>query len=170
MDAPVHYEAGLGSINDVPLERLLRPAWVVHISNSEPRAVLGIGQLGSVLECHQPGEGLLLHTGWGKHVDDAEMYRNQLPRVSEELARWCVERKVNILGVEPPAVADPNNREEVQLIHTILLSGGVHIVEGLINLDALTEDRVLFGAFPLRIEGGDGCPCRAFAIEGGTLK
>jgi kynurenine formamidase len=70
-----------------------------------------------------------------------------------------------MLGVEPPSVADVNNRDELTRIHVLLLGGGVTIVEGLANLDRLTQPKVLFGAMPLKIEGGDGCPCRAFAIE-----
>jgi kynurenine formamidase len=94
------------------------------------------------------------------------MYRDALPRLSEELARWCVQHRVGLVGVEPPSVADVNNREEITLIHRTLLAGDVIIVEGLANLDLLRDERVLFGAMPLKIEGGDGSPCRAFALEG----
>ena len=47
-----------------------------------------------------------------------------------------------------------------------LLGGGVTIVEGLAYLDRLTQPRVLFAALPLKLAAGDGCPVRAFAIEG----
>ena len=99
------------------------------------------------------------------HAGRPELYRDQLPRVSTELAGWCVERRVRLLGVEPPSVADVNDLEEVTAIHRILLGHGVVIVEGLTNLGALRQERVLFGALPLKIEGGDGSPCRAFAVE-----
>jgi kynurenine formamidase len=102
-------------------------------------------------------------------VENPAIYRDGLPRVSEELARWCVQRQVRMLGVEAPSVADVNNLAEVTLIHQILLGGGVIIVEGLTNLAALQRDRVYFGAVPLKIAGGDGSPCRAFAIEDGSF-
>jgi arylformamidase len=38
----------------------------------------------------------------------------------------------------------------------------------LTNLEALREERVLFGALSLKIEGGDSAPCRAFALEGAS--
>jgi arylformamidase len=114
----------------------------------------------------KPGENLLLHTGWSRHAADAALYRDQLPRISDELAHWCVAHRVNILGVEPPSVADVNNLEEVTRIHKILLGGGVTIVEGLANLDHVTAPRVVFAALPLRLAGGDGSPVRAFAVEG----
>ena len=115
----------------------------------------------------RPGESLLLRTGWSRHVDNPQHYRDNFPRIADDLARWCVEKQVNILGVEPPSVADVNNKEELTRIHKILLGANITIVEGLTNLGALTQEKVFFVAAPLKIEGGDGCPCRAFAIEGG---
>jgi kynurenine formamidase len=109
---------------------------------------------------------LLLHTGWSRYAADLVRYRDELPRIGDELANWCVAKKVKLLGVEPPSVADVNNRAEVTRIHEILLGGNVTIVEGLANLDQLTQERVFFAALPLKLMGGDGCPVRAFAIDG----
>jgi len=107
-----------------------------------------------------------VRTDWSRHVDDAPVYRDGLPRISEALARWCVEKQVKLLGVEPPSVADVNNKTEVAAIHKILLGGNVVIVEGLTNLDRLREQQVFVVALPLKPLAGDGCPCRAIAIEG----
>ena len=71
---------------------------------------------------------------------------------------------MKILGVEPPSVADVNDLEEVTRIHKILLSAGIVIVEGLTHLEAISSPRVHFTALPLKIDGGDGSPCRAFAL------
>ena len=116
-----------------------------------------------------PGESLLLHTGWSRHVNNPQHYRDNFPRIADDLAHWCAEKEVNVLGVEPPSVADVNNKDELTRIHKILLGANITIVEGLANLEALTQERVFFVAAPLKIEGGDGCPCRAFAIEGGPF-
>ena len=69
-----------------------------------------------------------------------------------------------MLGVEAPSVADVNNLEELTEIHRILLEGDVIIVEGLANLDRIEQEQFLFAALPLKVRGGDGAPCRAFAI------
>lgn len=169
LDAQVHYEAGPGTVDRIPLERCLAPAWVVRLPEIAPKALIQVEHLGLVSSRIQSGEGLLLHTGWSRYWNDPLIYREQLPRISEELARWCVEKRLNLVGVEPPAVADVNNREEIRRIHQILLGGDLLIVEGLSNLEAITRPKVLFGAMPLKIEGGDGCPCRAFAIESDDL-
>lgn len=166
MDAQTHFAAGPETIDQIPLEHCMGPAWVVKLDGLQPKALIAIAHLGTVATKFQAGESLLLRTDWSRHVDNPQYYRDYFPRLGEELARWCVEKKVNLLGVEPPSVADVNNREELTRIHRILLGGGVTIVEGLTNLDALREPRVFFAALPLKIDGGDGCPCRAFALEG----
>ena len=166
MDAQIHFEAGPQTIDRHTPEQCMGPAWVVNISPCAPRTLIEISHLGDVSEKLIPGESLLLRTNWSKHVDQSEIYRDGLPRISEPLAKWCVEKRVKLLGVEPPSVADVNNKPEVTLIHKVLLGGNVIIVEGLINLDQLREPKVFFVALPLKPLGGDGCPCRAIAIEG----
>jgi arylformamidase len=166
MDAQIHFGAGPETIEQHSIERCVGPAWVVRLTPCAPRASHSVADLGAVAGKFARGESLLLHTGWSAHAANPALYRDQLPRISEELARWCVEHAVKLLGVEPPSVADVNNLEEVTRIHQILLSGGVTIVEGLTHLDSLTQEHVFFAALPLRLAGGDGSPVRAFAVEG----
>lgn len=166
MDAQTHFGAGPETVDQISLDRCLGPAWVVNLDGVQPKALITIAHLGEAAANFLSGESLLVRTGWSRHVDNPQYYRDQFPRISEELAHWCVDRQVKILGVEPPSVADVGNRDELTRIHHILLGGGVIIVEGLANLDALTQPKILFGAFPLKIESGDGCPCRAFAVDG----
>lgn len=73
--------------------------------------------------------------------------------------------RILLLGVEPPSVADVNDKEEVTAVHRTLLGAGIVIVEGLANLEALQQERVTFIALPLKLEGGDGSPVWAIAIE-----
>jgi arylformamidase len=162
----VHFEAGPETIDQIPLERCMGPAWVVNLSGIAPKGLIEIASLGDAAQRFQPGESLLLRTDWSKQVDNPAIYRDGLPRISEALATWCVENRVKLLGVEPPSVADVNNKPEVTLIHKTLLGGRVTIVEGLTNLDQLTSPKVFFAALPLKIAAGDGCPCRAFAVDG----
>lgn len=166
MDAQLHFNAGPETIDQHEPARCMGPAWVADMDGIAPRALIGISHLGAVAERVRPGDSLLLRTGWSRLIENPSLYRDGLPRVSEELAHWCIERRVKILGVEPPSVADVNSLDELTSIHQILLSGGVTIIEGLAHLDQLKEPRCFFVALPLKIEGGDGSPVRAIAIEG----
>jgi arylformamidase len=166
MDSQVHFGCGPETIDTKPLEKCLGPATIVNLAPLAPRTLLTVAHLGAVAKTFVAGESLLLRTDWHKHAADTPTYRDGLPRISEELAQWCVAHRVKILGVEPPSVADVNNLPEVTRIHHILLGGGVTIVEGLAYLDRLTQARVFFAALPLKLAAGDGCPVRAFAVEG----
>jgi kynurenine formamidase len=164
MDAPVHFGVTEQTIDRIPLEKLMGPAWVVDLSTVEPRALIQTSHVAPVADKVRPGDGLLLRTDWSRRLRDPS-YRNALPRVSNELAKWCVQKGVRLLGVEPPSVADVHSMDEVTAVHRTLLGGGVIVVEGLANLDQIRAERVTFMAFPLKVAGGDGAPVRALAIE-----
>lgn len=158
MDSPHHFGCAKSYIDEIPLQTCLSKAHLVRLPETKAQDLIGIPDLDIT-----PGESILIHTGWSRHLANDELYRVKLPRISEELAHWCVEKKVAVLGVEPPSVADVTNLEEVTRIHQILLRGGVTIVEGLTNLDRLPDTPVIFGAMPLKLQEGDGSPCRAWA-------
>jgi kynurenine formamidase len=166
MDARVHFEAGPETIDQHTPARCMGRAWLINLAGIAPKALIDISTLGVCAENFQTGDSLLLRTDWSKQEQNPAVYRDGLPRISDSLAKWCVANKVKLLGVEPPSVADVNNLPEVTRIHKILLGGGVTIVEGLCNLDQLVGPKVFFAALPLKIAAGDGCPCRAFAVEG----
>jgi len=164
MDAPLHFGVSRQSIDEIPLEHLMGPAWVADLSGIEPRALIEVGDVAGAVPHLKAGDGLLLRTDWSRRLGDPS-YRNALPRVSLDLARWCVDRGVRLLGVEPPSVADVHNIEELTAVHTVLLEGNVVVVEGLAHLDQIRKDKVIFMAFPLKVAGGDGAPVRALAVE-----
>jgi kynurenine formamidase len=165
MDAPRHFLADGAPLEQVDLAACCGPARVLDLTPVAPRESLSSERLARWQDFVRPGARLLLRTDWHKRYGTDD-YRNALPRISPELARWLVERRVALVGVEPPSVADVNSLEELTVVHRTLLGGNVVIVEGLANLDQVRSDVVEFVALPLRVVGGDGCPVRAIAIEG----
>jgi D-apiose dehydrogenase len=164
MDAPRHFLAEGATIDQQALAVCSGPARVLDLTPVEPRRLITVDDLRSWADLIRPGERLLFRTDWHKRFG-SDAYRNALPRISPELARWLVDRGVALIGVEPPSVADVNDMAELTEVHRILLGGEVCIVEGLANLDQLECDVVEFMAFPLRVSSGDGCPVRAVACE-----
>lgn len=166
MDAPRHFGVNDGGIEDFTPEQLTGRAWVLKVPITEYQAVLGVDILAPIGARWEAGDSLLIHTGWDEHLQgNYDRFRNGLPRISVELAQWCVANCVKMLGVEPPSVADVNNLEEVTEIHEILLSGGVIIIEGLTNLSNIKRELVDLIALPLKFAQGDGAPARVIALE-----
>lgn len=167
MDAPHHFDAGDGAtVDQFTPEQLTGRAWVLRVPITEDRALLEPDILTPILDRWQRGDSLLLHTAWDElFTTDYDRWRNALPRISVDLAEWCVSKGVKMLGVEPPSVADVNDLPEVTRIHEILLGGGVIIIEGLVGLEKIQREMVDLVALPLKIGGGDGAPARVIALE-----
>ena len=164
MDAPRHFLPDGKTLDQQDLSVLVGSALVVDLSPAAPRELISVKHLSGVADLVVPGSRLLLRTDWHRRYG-TPAYRDELPRISLELAQWLVEREVALLGVEPPSVADVNNMQELTEVHQTLFRGGVVIVEGLAQLDQIKTAEVQFIALPLKIHGGDGCPVRAIAIE-----
>lgn len=164
MDAPRHFLAGGATLDQQSLDVCLGPATVIDLTPVEPRQLIQPRDLQAFEASITPGSRILLRTDWSQRYGTPE-YRDALPRVSQSLAEWLVDRRVALLGVEPPSVADVNNREELTVVHQTLFRGNVVIVEGLAHLDQLSSTQVQFIALPMKVIGGDGSPVRAVAVE-----
>jgi kynurenine formamidase len=164
MDAPLHFEVNEQTIDELPLNRLISKAWIIDLQHLKPKDEIKISHLHGIAKKFKAGESIILHTGWSKKIG-TPAYRDDLPRIGRDLANWLGKNKVNILGVEPPSVADVNNIEEVTEIHNILMKNDIIIVEGLCNLELISQPKVTLIALPLKIEGGDGAPSRVIALE-----
>ncbi|WP_282159915.1 cyclase family protein [Ulvibacterium marinum] len=164
MDAPWHFEVNALTIDKIPLDRLMGRALVLDISHVGEHHLIRPDDFKNQLENVKKGDNILLKSGWSQWFGTSK-YRDNLPRISKELALWFGEKQINILGVEPPSVADVNNLEEVKEIHQILMENNIIIIEGLVNLNKLKKTEVTLMAFPLKIKDGDGSPARVMAIE-----
>ncbi len=164
MDAPFHFNVSEQTIDEIPVSNFYGCAWVVDARDVGPKGLVTVDHItNEITEKFISGDSLIIWTDWSKHASTPK-YRNELPRISEELAHWCVEKEVKMIAVEPPSVADVNNLVEVTKIHEILLEA-VIIIEGITNIDKLQSNCVELVALPLKIKGGDGAPARVIAIE-----
>ena len=107
---------------------------------------------------------MLLHTGWDRHWGDAEarcapVSSARTPPPASSLSG------VGLVGTD--ALNVDATEGGTTHAHAALLGADVLIVENLTGLDALTPGRPYTCAFvPLRIEGADGSPIRAYAFAG----
>jgi kynurenine formamidase len=164
MDAPCHFLSDGKTLDQQDLSVCVGPATVINLAPAKPRQLISVSDLGALADSVQSGARLLFRTDWYKRFGTPE-YRNELPRISIELAQWLVRKQVAMIGVEPPSVADVNNMQELTDVHQTLFRGNVLIVEGLANLDQLRSTEIEFTALPMKVIGGDGSPVRAIAIE-----
>lgn len=164
MDAPIHFDVKDETIDQIPVADFVGRAWVIDATHVGAKGLIMPEDIpDEIKRQYVAGDSLIFKTGWSQFVNQPK-YRDELPRISEDLAHWCIRSEVKMIGVEPPSVADVNNIEEVTKIHQILLEGVV-IIEGLTNLERLKSNCVELIALPLKIGRGDGAPARVIAIE-----
>jgi kynurenine formamidase len=115
----------------------------------------------------QPGDVVLLRTGWSRYWDDPGRFISQVhsPGPGIEGARWLSRRKIFAAGSETaPFESVPNPSMSVH-VH-LLVESGIHIIECL-NLEELSASgarEFLFVATPLKIRGGTASPIRPIAL------
>ena len=115
----------------------------------------------------EPGDVVLIRTGWGRYWDDPAKFIAEVHSPGPALAgaKWLSERAVFTAGSDTaPFEFTPSPQMSVH-VH-LLVESGIHIIECL-NLEELAElgaTEFLFVAAPLKIRGGTGSPIRPFAM------
>ena len=119
----------------------------------------------------QPGDAILIHTGWGTHwnVDNAR-YVKSAPGIGVAAAQWLAKQDPMLVGSDNWSVeVAPNPDPDLSLpVHQVMLVvNGIHIVENM-KLDVLAAQRAQEFAFvvqPLKIKGGTGSTVAPIAIR-----
>ncbi|MEI0494526.1 cyclase family protein [Brachyspira intermedia] len=103
---------------------------------------------------------LLINTYWHKNINTEKHYKN-FPSLSESFAYKLIDLKIKTIGIDTPSIDSISNNN---LIHNILFSNDICIVENLTNLEKVSHKKFFFSAAPLKIIGSEGSPVRAYAI------
>ena len=107
------------------------------------------------------GKAVLIHTGWDRHWG-TEPYFKDHPYLTRESAEYLKLRGSALVGIDSLNIDD--NTDGTRPVHTILLGGGIPIVEHLCHLDALPDGGFKFFAVPPPVKGMGSFPVRSFAI------
>ena len=170
MDAAAHVEPGGWGIDKVELDRLIGPGVLVDVRKKTDQEPVTPADL-QKYDIHS-GDIVVFYFNW--HPPKAgELYSQSY--LTDETARWLVAHQVRAIASNTPGVenfkrgvaqhwTEPQNQKVAWPVHKILLSSGIPIIEGLINLDKLEGQRFELIALPLKIAGADGSPIRAIAV------
>lgn len=108
---------------------------------------------------------LLLRTGhMAEVIATGRLDPERRPGLSLEAAQWLVSESgarmvaIDSVGVESRVTS---NFE----VNVTLCRAGILILEGLVNLESLGSGRLWLEAFPLKLRGVEGTPCRALIRE-----
>ncbi|HLB66587.1 MAG TPA: cyclase family protein [Candidatus Saccharimonadales bacterium] len=149
IDAPLHMLENGVSLDKISIEQFVGNGRLVEVNGANFESVKSAGI--------QEGDIVLFHTGVSEKYHDPT-YFEDYPAMSEEVAKYLVEAKVKMIGVD---ICSVDNQDGFP-IHKILLAGNVLIIENLINLNQLTGKDFKVYALPLNLQI-DGSPARVIA-------
>lgn len=161
------------SIDQVDLERVIGSAVILDLTPVAERALIDVSdlerareRLAAQNETIQIGDILLLRTDWAQRAIGTPVYFPQSPGLTESAARWLVDQRPKCIGCdffEEPAAREPGWTADQFVVHRTILSAGIPLVEGLVNLVELPPRCQFFAPF-YRFAGIDSALARAFAI------
>jgi kynurenine formamidase len=119
----------------------------------------------------QPGDAVIIHTGWGRLWDtDAARYLKTNPGITTAAAEWLAKQDPMLIGIDngPVGVTPDPDASLNNPVHQIaLVVHGIHLLENL-KLDELAGKQVYEFALivqPLKIQGGTGSTVAPTAVR-----
>ncbi len=158
VDAPYHFVADGGPVEQLSLDVLMGAAQVVQIPPTVERITR------PVLEAALPAgriERLLFKTRDSQQWQQGPAgFRRDFVAVSADGAQYLVERGVRLVAVDYLSVAP---FDEPVATHQILLGAGVIVLEG-VNLAEVPPGAYELICLPLKLAATEGAPARAVLI------
>lgn len=165
IDAPRHFIPDAQTVDEIPLDQMNGLASVVNLTDFGPGQEVGLSDLEKALG-DRSAERVLLRFDWERMIGSLDYYYKS-PYLSEDAAKWLIEKGCKLLGMDTPMPDNPENGRgctKDSPNHIILLGGGAILVEYMVNLSAIDRDEVNIIVAPLKVKEGDGAPARVFAI------
>jgi arylformamidase len=164
VDAPNHFVPDGPGVADLDPAIFCGPALVLDLTQKRMQEPVGGADLAAAARGRmRPGLRLLLRTDYlDDHWGEPDFWQKP-PYLDESAARWCVEQKARLVGLDF-LTEEPGDRAFP--VHRCLLQAGIPILEYICNLRALTEPEVWLCALPVLVHGAEAAPVRAVALEG----
>lgn len=171
VDAPRHFFRDGISIDQLDVGRLMGRGVLIDATNIAPRQTLPLAQVKEFEEKNgeiRKGDIILIRFGWEEKYalqPNGAAYLNDWPGLSEEAAKYFLEKQVAAVGCDPLALDAFGC--DVNVSHLVLLGNGIPIIENLTNLSKLPTFSYVIG-LPQKFKDGSGSPIRmiAFVAEG----
>lgn len=163
VDAPEHVLRGGRTVEQLPLDLLVGPCAVVDVAGDPD---VSAAALEALFPAGRPApERLLLRTRNSTGPSPVWLhstFQTGYAGIAHDAARWLVERRVRLVGVDYLSV-EPFRAQE-PLTHRTLLGAGIVAIEGL-DLRRVAPGPYRLVCLPLLLQGAEGAPARVL-LEG----
>ncbi len=144
VDAPFHFIEDGATIEQIPLVKMIGPAFVVAADGEVTEAL---------------AKEIILRA---KEADAShKILIKGRGIITVEAAKVFADAGIDLIGVELQSVGPV---EAPMAVHKVLLGAQVVLLEGL-RLEKVSEGAYFLNAAPLSLGGSDGAPCRAILLD-----
>ncbi len=177
MDAPLHFAFNHQSIDKIPIENLIGNAAVIDLSSKIGDTADYAISRADIEEWEKTNGPLskddivLFYTGWDRFWGNKKKFLGadksgetsdlHFPGLSEEAARYLVEKKVKGIGLDTASL-DTGNAVNFPA-HRVILGANIYGLENVANLKTIPARGFQVLAAPMKIERGTGAPTRILA-------
>lgn len=154
LDAPLHFVHNGKSIDQLDLNKLVGPVFVVELRGVRSITAQHLQAAAIASNCKR----LLLKTDNQQYWTAGNtVFQEDFCSIDSSGAQWIVDRGIVLVGIDYLSI---QRFHDSPLTHTILLKAEVVIVETL-NLEHVTAGEYELICLPLKLEGLEGAPVRA---------
>ena len=179
MDSPIHFAEGGNTTDQVPLEQLIGPGFVIDVSSQAAKNVdylVSAADIEAFEATHgqvPAGAIVLLNTGRAVLYPDRIAYMGtaergpdavpklHFPGLGSDGAALLVARGIGAVGIDTPSIDYGQSKDFAT--HVELMTNNIPAFENVGDMSALPPTGSTIVALPMKIEGGSGGPLRIVA-------
>lgn len=179
MDSPIHFAEGANTTDQVPVEQMIGPGFVIDVGTKAKRDV-DYQVTARDIEAFEREHGrisegaiVLINTGRAGLYTDRETYMGtaergeaavaklHFPGLGKDGAALLVERKIGAVGIDTPSIDYGQSTDFAT--HVELMTNNIPAFENVADMSDLPATGATIVALPMKIEGGSGGPLRIVA-------
>ena len=165
LDAPFHFFPDGKTIDQMPIDAFQGEAIIVDVSKQiKAKDGITIEMLIPYAELIVEGSIVIINTGWSNKRSFSQEYFHDWPYLTREGAIWLRDKKIKGVGIDGMSMGgwyEGTGRP----CHEVLLPEEIWLLEELfIPEELLNYKKCYLMAFPLKLQGFGGAPCRAVAM------
>ncbi len=167
IDVPFHFYDQGETIDRMPLESFAGPGVFLDLRPMEPDSVIDAERLKPFADRIEPGDIVLINTGWSGRRSFTDEYLHRWPYLDESGAKFLAEAKIKAVGSDGLSIGGWGP-EKARPSHLCLLGRGIVLIEEVFFPEEVMDGQKRFvTAFPLLLSGCGGSPVRLVAYDFG---
>ncbi|MBY6087968.1 cyclase family protein [Priestia flexa] len=161
VDAPYHFTNTGQEIDEVPLQKFIGPGVVFDVADKGEKEPIVLDDIKNQLNQCTEGIIALFHTGWSRYVATPKYFKH--PYIGAEVIEALLEKGVRTFLIDALNIDNPDGESFIG--HELITGVDGIIGENFTNFDQIDFPNPLIISLPLKLEGGDGSPVRAVAVQ-----